>query len=85
MCCSLSALGSILHHNKIFEGTNKIERLPHLMVNKETQTSSEIFEKYMRSMELNETWDLSTKELKKLILVEQLSLIRLQKSKILSA
>lgn len=54
------------------------------MVNKETQTSSELFAKYTRSMESNETWALSTKELKRLILLEQLSLIRLQKAKISS-
>jgi len=55
------------------------------MVDEETQTSpSEISEKYSRLKESNETRHLSTKELKRLVLLEQLSLIRIQKSKFLS-
>jgi len=55
------------------------------MVDEETQTfSSEISEKYSRLKEPNETRNLSTKELKRLVLLEQLSLIRIQKSKFLS-
>lgn len=55
------------------------------MVDEETQTSpSEISEKYPRLKESNETRHLSTKELKRLVLLEQLTLIRIQKSKFLS-
>lgn len=55
------------------------------MVDEETQTSpSEISEKYSRLKEPNETRNLSTKELKRLVLLEQLTLIRIQKSKFLS-
>lgn len=55
------------------------------MMDEETQTSpSEISEKYSRLKESNETRNLSTKELKRLVLLEQLSLIRIQKSKFLS-
>lgn len=55
------------------------------MVDEETQTSpSEISEKYSRRKESNETRNISTKELKRLVLLEQLSLIRIQKSKFLS-
>lgn len=55
------------------------------MVDEETQTfPSEISEKYSRLKESNETRNLSTKELKRLVLLEQLTLIRIQKSKFLS-
>lgn len=55
------------------------------MVDEETQTSpSEKSEKYSRDKEPNETRNLSTKELKRLVLLEQLSLIRIQKAKFLS-
>lgn len=50
----------------------------------ETQTSSlEITIKHSRIGETNETRNLSTRELKRLILLEQLSLIRIQKAKYL--
>ncbi|KAL0107955.1 hypothetical protein PUN28_014898 [Cardiocondyla obscurior] len=45
------------------------------MVDEESQTSSEKSENYSRFKESNETRHMSTKKLKRLVLLEQLSLI----------
>lgn len=63
---------------------NNVSSVSCLMVEEETQTiSSNISEMYTRFMETDETWNLSTKELKRLVLLEQLHLIRIQKARFL--
>lgn len=55
-----------------------------LMVEEETQTiPSNINEIYTRFVETDETKNLSTKELKRLVLLEELYLIRIKKDKFL--